>query len=70
MGCALMIKREVYDKIGGIDERYFMYQEETDWGIECRKAGYKVIYNPNSFITHYKGATTKQVQVKATWSFT
>lgn len=70
MGCALMIKREVYDKIGGIDERYFMYQEETDWGIECRKAGYKVIYNPNSTITHYKGATTKQVQVKATWYFT
>ena len=69
-GCSMMIKREVYDKIGGIDERYFMYQEETDWGIECKKSGYRVIYNPNSVVTHYKGATTKQIQVKATWIFT
>ena len=69
-GCSMMIKREVYDKIGGIDERYFMYQEETDWGIECRKAGYKVIYNPNSVITHYKGVTTSKIKIKSIWIFT
>ena len=70
MGCALMIKKSVYDIIGGIDERYFMYQEETDWGIECKKAGYKVIYNPNSSITHYKGVTTQKVKVRSIWIFT
>lgn len=69
-GCAIMVKRELYEKIGGIDERYFMYQEENDWGIECRKAGYKVIYNPNTTITHYKGITTSKVKVKSIWIFT
>lgn len=69
-GCALMLKRELYEKIGGIDERYFMYQEETDWGIECKKAGYKVIYNPNTTITHYQGVTTKKMKAKSIWIFT
>ncbi len=69
-GCSMMVKRELYDKIGGIDERYFMYQEETDWGIECRNAGYKVIYNPNSKVFHYKGITTSKVKIKSIWIFT
>lgn len=69
-GCSLMVKRELYEKIGGIDERYFMYQEENDWGIECKKAGYKVIYNPNTTITHYKGVTTSKVKIKSIWIFT
>ena len=69
-GCSIMVKRELYEKIGGIDERYFMYQEENDWGIECRKTGYKVIYNPNTTITHYKGITTSKVKVRSIWIFT
>ena len=69
-GCSIMIKRELYQKIGGIDERYFMYQEENDWGMECQKAGYKIIYNPNTIITHYKGVTTSKVKVKSIWIFT
>ena len=69
-GCSIMVKRELYEKIGGIDERYFMYQEENDWGIECRKAGYKVIYNPNTTIIHYQGITTSKVKIKSIWIFT
>ena len=69
-GCSMMVKRELYEKIGGIDERYFMYEEETDWGIECKQVGYKVVYNPNSTVVHYKGATTRKIQIKANWIFT
>lgn len=69
-GCAMLINREMYEKIGGIDERYFMYQEETDWGIECRNAGFRVVYNPNTTITHYKGVTTRKIPVESTWVFT
>ena len=69
-GCSMMVKRELFEKIGGIDERYFMYEEETDWGIECKNAGYKVVYNPNSIVVHYKGVSTKKVQIKAIWIFT
>lgn len=69
-GCCMMIKRELYEKIGGIDEQFFMYQEETDWGIRCKDAGYKVIYNPNSTVIHYGGVTTKSVKIKSIWIFT
>ncbi|MCR5260808.1 MAG: glycosyltransferase family 2 protein [Candidatus Gastranaerophilales bacterium] len=69
-GCCMMVKRELYDKIGGIDEQFFMYQEETDWGIRCKDAGYSVVYNPNSTVIHYGGVTTKKVKIKSIWIFT
>ena len=69
-GCCMMLKKSLYDEIGGMDEQFFMYQEETDWGLRTAKAGYKTIYNPNAVITHYQGITTKKVKLKSIWIFT
>lgn len=69
-GCCMMLKKSLYEEIGGMDEQFFMYQEETDWGLRTAKAGYKIVYNPNAEITHYQGVTTKKIKVKSIWIFT
>lgn len=69
-GCCMMLKKSLYEKIGGMDEQFFLYQEETDWGLRTAKAGYKTIYNPNAVVTHYQGVTTKKIKVKSIWIFT
>jgi len=51
-GCALLIKREVIEKIGLLDSRYFIYFEETDWNLRAKKAGYKILYVPEARIWH------------------
>lgn len=69
-GCCMMLKKSLFEEIGGMDEQFFMYQEETDWGLRTKQVGKKVIYNPNAVITHYQGVSTKKVKVKSTWIFT
>lgn len=61
-GSCMMIRREVIDQIGSLDERYFAYQEDTDYCVQARKAGWKVTYVPTSIIIHYggKGGTEHQ----------
>lgn len=69
-GCCMMLKKALFEEIGGMDEQFFMYQEETDWGMRTKETGKKVIYNPNAVITHYQGVTTKKIKVKSVWFFT
>jgi N-acetylglucosaminyl-diphospho-decaprenol L-rhamnosyltransferase len=52
MGSALMFKREVFDRIGGFDKRYFMYFEDTDLCKSAWSLGIKVVYNPKALFVH------------------
>lgn len=54
-GSCMFIRREVYEKIGGLDERFFAYQEDSDYCLRARQAGWKVMYVPLSSIIHYAG---------------
>ncbi len=54
-GACLMLKKTVFEKIDGFDERFFMYFEEHDLCIKVKKAGLKAIYNPKAKITHLIG---------------
>ncbi|MEI4768846.1 glycosyltransferase [Psychrobacillus sp. FJAT-51614] len=55
-GAAIMIKKELWDTIGGFDERYVpAYYEDTDLAFEVRKHGYKVMYQPKSVVVHFEG---------------
>lgn len=69
-GCCMMIKKSLFDEIGGMDEQFFMYQEETDWGLRTNNAGKTIIYNPNAVVTHIGGVTTKKIKIKSIWIFT
>ena len=57
-GAFVMLKREVFEKIGGIDERYFMYGEEMEWMYRIKQAGFKVWYSPASQAIHLGRAST------------
>ncbi|MCE7699747.1 MAG: glycosyltransferase family 2 protein, partial [Methanobacterium paludis] len=51
-GCAFLIKREVIDRIGLLDKRFFLYFEEIDWTIKASRLGYKSIFAPKGKIWH------------------
>ncbi|MEM0203273.1 MAG: glycosyltransferase family 2 protein [Archaeoglobaceae archaeon] len=56
-GSCMLIKREVFEKIGFLDERYFFFYEETDFCIKAKRAGFKLKYCPNSKIWHKVSAS-------------
>lgn len=56
-GTALLVKRAVLEKVGLMDEDYFCYFEDFDWGVKAREAGYRLILEPRA-IVHHKGSQT------------
>ncbi|MFO7863503.1 MAG: glycosyltransferase [Salinivirgaceae bacterium] len=59
-GAFFLLRKEVVDKIGGLDETFFMYGEDIDLSYRITKAGYKNYYYPDTTIIHYKGESTKK----------
>jgi len=60
-GCALMIKREVIEKVGLFDNKLFAFYEDADLCQKAKKAGYKIIYLPFGGVWHIKSATASRV---------
>jgi GT2 family glycosyltransferase len=60
MGSVLLVRPEAVEQVGGFDERYFMFSEETDWCFRFRTAGWKVWFFPGAEAVHVGGSTTKQ----------
>jgi len=59
-GCAMVVRREAYEKVGGLDEQYFMYGEDIAWCESISRAGWKLGYLPDAPIMHIKGQSTQQ----------
>jgi GT2 family glycosyltransferase len=57
-GASMIIRREVFEQIGLLDEGYFLYFEEVDFCFRARKAGWDVWYVPQSRVVHLEGAST------------
>jgi GT2 family glycosyltransferase len=51
-GCAMMVKKEVIEKVGMMAEKYFVYYDETDWSARIIKAGYKIYYQAQGLCFH------------------
>ncbi|MFZ4619006.1 MAG: glycosyltransferase [Bacteroidota bacterium] len=62
-GSFMMVTRDVYAKIGGLDETFFMYGEDLDWCFRVQQSGWKVYYVPTTSIIHYKGESTKRSDI-------
>ncbi len=60
-GAAMLVRREVIEQVGGLDERFFMYSEELDWCRRIRAAGWEIAYLPQAEIVHYEGQSSGQV---------
>ena len=57
-GCALLIKREVLEKIGKLDEKFFLYWEDVDFSVRSRRAGFKIAVVPESIVYHFETSET------------
>lgn len=53
MGGASIIKKEVFEKIGYFDERFFMYFEDADFCLRAKKAGFTMAVDDSVVIEHY-----------------
>lgn len=51
-GCCMMITREVFERVGKFDERYFLYYEDNDFSQRVKRAGYKIMYQPKALLWH------------------
>ncbi len=60
-GACLLVRREVVQQVGALDEGYFMYSEELDWCRRIRQAGWKVVYLPAARVIHYAAKSSDQV---------
>ena len=68
-GSFMMIRKEVYNKVGGFDEQFFMYGEDLDLCYRVQKADYEVYYVHDTQIIHYKGESTKRSNLDETKLF-
>ncbi len=59
-GAYMFLRKETLDKVGLLDEDYFMYGEDIDLSYRITKGGYKNYYYPETTIIHYKGESTKK----------
>ena len=53
VGACLITRREAVEDIGGLDEDFFMFHEDTDWCYRFKKRGWKVIFNPEAEVIHF-----------------
>jgi GT2 family glycosyltransferase len=59
-GAFMLLRRKTLDKVGFLDEDYFMYGEDIDLSFRIKLGGYKNYYFPETTIIHYKGESTKK----------
>ncbi len=63
-GCYLLVRREVVEHVGMLDEAFFFYGEETDWCVSIRDAGWKVRFAPVGEIIHHGGSSAQMLNAR------
>lgn len=60
-GSCMLVRAKVFEKVGFLDEDYFLFYEETDFCIRAKKAGFKIMYCPTAKIWHKVGGSTGKI---------
>ena len=68
VGAFMLVRAEALKQVGLLDESFFMYGEDLDWAYRIKAAGWKVYYNPQVTVLHYKRAASRHSD-KATYEF-
>ncbi len=63
-GSCMMVRREVLEEVGLLDEAYFMYGEDLDWCYRMREAGWKIHYVPQTEIIHFRGESGRTQEMR------
>jgi GT2 family glycosyltransferase len=51
-GCGILVRRGVVEQVGGLDERFFIYWEETEWCLRAGQAGWRIVHVPSAKLWH------------------
>ena len=54
-GCALLVSAELCRDVGLLDERFFLYWEEVEWGLRARRRGWRIVLVPDAHAWHGDG---------------
>ena len=68
-GACMLVRRAVVNRIGLLDERFFMYGEDIDWCMRARGAGWTVRYEPSIVVRHLHGAASRKRALRTTFHF-
>ncbi|MDB0011686.1 glycosyltransferase family 2 protein [Crocinitomicaceae bacterium] len=68
-GAFMLMRKKALDKVGLLDETFFMYGEDVDLSYRIQKGGYKNFYFPETRIIHYKGESTKKSSINYVFVF-
>lgn len=68
-GAFMLMPKLIFDKVGGLDEDFFMYGEDIDLCYKIKELGYKILYYPEAQIIHYKGGSSKKKRSKVIYDF-
>jgi GT2 family glycosyltransferase len=68
-GAFTLIRASVVQKIGLLDEDFFMYGEDIDWCYRVKQAGFRVLYFPRAVCRHYKGSSSRKAPYSALYAF-
>ena len=60
VGAYMQVRKEAIEKVGLLDETFFMYGEDLDWAYRFKQVGYKVWYYPDAVVHHVKRAASRQ----------
>lgn len=66
IGCALLLRREAVQQLGVLDDRYFLYSEETDWQQRAARAGWSSLFVPQVEVRHIGGVTSSDERRRET----
>jgi GT2 family glycosyltransferase len=70
VGCVLLVRRQVFDRVGLFDERYFMYYEDLDFSTRVRASGFELAVVPTARAWHHVGASLPFVSPRHTYLVT
>jgi GT2 family glycosyltransferase len=68
-GACLMVRRTTFERVGLLDERFFMYGEDLDFCLRTREAGWQVRYEPSVVVQHQHGAASRKRALRTTFHF-
>jgi GT2 family glycosyltransferase len=61
-GCFMVVRREVLERVGGLDEDFFMYGEDEEWCSRIHTAGWRIVYYPMATIVHIHRFSSNQAR--------
>jgi GT2 family glycosyltransferase/tRNA A-37 threonylcarbamoyl transferase component Bud32 len=70
IGACMILRRDLVGRIGGFDESYFLFLEETEWCLRARRSGSRIVFVPGARVVHLQGRTRDKVRFRARIEYT